>query len=307
MSIINISQNYEDYLNIKLKSEAYEDGIPYFYKENPEKYYQDISEIHKVLYRLDKNKPLSMDIYYEPLNKEDFLDEMVDLHKEWFPFSYDRNYFKKYILRQKYIAIGAFMKIGIKAYLIGFIIGEIVSEEKFKNSVPGVLAERGWYDFITPWVNCGYLQSLGVIDEYRKLNVGTRLLELFIEETRKRKVVAIYSNVIIHNNSAIKFMEANNWHYYGIEKNYYRFNDKIFDAKVFYYILDASWCQLHNLPKSNGHEEIEKDESGEIQELNRREEKGCLASVLGIFGYSNSNDINTSTISPININDENKD
>ena len=45
---------------IKLKSDAFEDSEPTFYKEKPDEYYQDISEIHKVLYRLGKNKPLSI-------------------------------------------------------------------------------------------------------------------------------------------------------------------------------------------------------------------------------------------------------
>ena len=37
---------------------------------------------------------------------------------------------------------------------------------------------------------------------------------------KKRNAVALYSNVIMHNNAAIKFIESNKWHFYGIEKNY---------------------------------------------------------------------------------------
>lgn len=302
MSLVDLYNNVTDYLNIKLKSDAFEDGTPNFYKENPEAYYQDMSEIHKVLYRLDKSKPLSMEIYYKPITNEDYLTEMVDLHKEWFPFSYDRNYFKKYVLRQKYITVGAFLKAGFKVYLVGFAVGEIVTEEKFRNALPGVLVERGWYDFVTPWINCCYLHSIGVIDEYRKLSVGTRLLELFIEEARKKKSVALYANVIVHNSSGIKFMEANNWHYFGIEPKYYRYNDTIFDAKIFYYVLDLSWCRLKELPKEK---DQNKNNPDDIQELPQREDKGCLASILGMFGYGNENN-NISSINNMNIDSENK-
>lgn len=298
MSLIDLYNRVEDYLNIKLKSDAFEDGIPYFYKENPNAYYQDISQIHKILYRLDKNKPLSAEIFYEPIHNEDYLDDMVELHKEWFPFSYDRNYFKKYVLRhQKYITVGAFVKIGIKNYLVGFAVGDIVAEEKFRTTLPGVLVERGWYDFITPWVNCCYLHSVGVIDEYRKLSVGTRLLEMFIDEARKKKCVSCYANVIIHNNSGIKFMEGNNWHYFGIEPKYYRFNETIFDAKTFYYVIDKSWCKIIEMSKSGNNN----SENG-IEELPRKEEKGCMAAIWGLFGYSSDSSSTNKNISNSEIN-----
>ena len=51
---LDIYNNQTDYLNIKLKSDAFDDGEPFFYKDKPEDYYQEISEVHKVLYRLKK-------------------------------------------------------------------------------------------------------------------------------------------------------------------------------------------------------------------------------------------------------------
>ena len=289
MNQLDIYKNQSDYLNIKLKSDAFEGGEPYFYKEKPEDYFQEISEIHKVLYRLDKNKPLSIDIYYEHIN-EHFLDDIVDLHKEWFPFLYDRDYFKKYIIKKHSVAIGAFLKIGNKAYLIGCALGETIPEQKFKNILPGVLVERSWYDIFSSWVDCGYLHSLGVIDEYRKLSVGTRLLELFTEEMKKRNVVVIYLNIIIHNNSAIKFIEANNWHYFGKEKNYYKFRDNLYDAKVYYYILDMNWCNINDAPKQNNRDKNNNDGIEEISSGQR----GCWDSLFGGYfsGNNNSNSNN---------------
>ena len=88
------------------------------------------------------------------------------------------------------------MKIGVKVYLVGCALGEIIQEQRFKSHLPGILVERSWYDVFSSWVDCGYLHSLGVIDEYRKLGVGTRLLELFTEEMKKRNVVVLYLNII---------------------------------------------------------------------------------------------------------------
>ena len=275
MNSLDIYKNQKDFLNIKLKSEAFDEGEPFFYKDKPNDYYQEICEIHKVLYRLDKNKPLSINITYEAIT-EDYLDELVELHKEWFPFLYDRDYFKKYVLRPKCVAIGAFLKIGLKVYLIGCALGEIVSEDKFKHTLPGILVERSWYDFFSSYVDCGYLHSLGVIDEYRNLSVGTRLLDLFIEDMKKKSAVVLYLNIIIHNNAAVKFIEANNWHYFGNEKNHYKYRDNLYDSKIYYYILDMNWCNVKDSPKKEG-----ENNSG-IEELSSNQ-RGCWETIFGGF------------------------
>ena len=285
MNPLDIYSNQLDYLNIKLKSDAFDEGEPFFYKEKPDNFFEEISEIHKILARLNKNKPLSINIHYEQI-KEEYLDDLVDLHKEWFPFLYDRDYFKRYVLKKNSVAIGAFLKIGLKDYLIGCAIGEIIHEQKFKNILPGVLVERSWYDVFSSYVDCGYLHSLGVIDEYRKLSVGSRLLELFIEEMKKRNVVALYLNVILHNLSGIKFIEANNWHLFGIEKNYYRYRDNLYDSKIYYYVLDINWCNMKDIPNknSNNKEGIENISSTQ---------RGCLESIFGgYFSGTSSNNTN---------------
>lgn len=302
MNSLDIYKNQEDYLNIKLKSEAFDDGVPSFYKEKPNDYYQEISEVHKVLYRLGKNKPLSINIKYEPIT-ENYLDELIDLYKEWFPFQYDRDYFKKYILKLNCVAIGAFLKIGVKLYLIGCVLGEIVTEQKFKKCLPGVLVERSWYDFFSSYVDCGYLHSLGVIDEYRNLSVGTRLLELFTEDMKKKNVVVLYLNIIIHNNAAIKFIEANNWHFFGNEKYHYKFGDNLYDSKRYYYILDMNWCNVKELPKKDG------DQNGSEEKTNHQ--RGCWESLFGGYlgsGSSNNNESKNeiSSQSEIKSNENNK-
>ena len=278
---LDIYNNQTDYLNIKLKSDAFDDGEPFFYKDKPEDYYQEISEVHKVLYRLKKNKPLSINIQYKPI-KEENLDEIVDLHKEWFPFLYDRDYFQEYVLKKNSVSIGAFLKIGPKEYLIGCAVGEIIPELKFKNILPGVLVERSWYDVFSSYVDCGYLHSLGVIDEYRKLSVGSRILELFIEEMKKRSAVVLYLNIIMHNNAAIKFIESNNWHFYGIEKNHYRYRDNLYDSKLYYYILDMNLCNTKDI--SNNEEN-----KGGIEEASTGQ-RGCWESIFG--GYFSGNSSN---------------
>ena len=290
MSIINENENEEDYLQIKLKSDAFEDGIPTIYKQNPNNFYEEIASIHKLLFRLDKNKPLSISITYKIIDDDNYITEILDLFKEWFPFSYDRDYFRKYFIRQSCIAVGAFIKINFRDYLVGCALGEIISDDKFKKILPDVLIEKSWF-FLSESdpVDCGVLQSLGVIDEYRRLGVGTRLTEIFIEEVKKRDGVAIYLSTLAYNNSAIKFFENNQWHFYNTMEQYYRMNEKNYDAIIYYYIIDIKKCKKaknNKRPVSNDTNKFnggsERPEDG-VSEISEHKEKGCLASILGFF------------------------
>jgi ribosomal protein S18 acetylase RimI-like enzyme len=280
-------ENEEDYLQIKLRSDAFEDGIPTFYKQNPTKYYEDISPIHKLLFRFEKKeKPLSISISYKKISDDKYIEDIINLFKEWFPFSYDRDYMRKYFVKKSCIAIGAFIKINSKEYIIGCALGEIISEDKFKKILPDVLIQSNWFFSEPDPVDCGVLQNLGVIDEYRRLGVGTRLMEMFIEEVKIKEGVAIYLSTVGYNNSAIKFFENNQWYFYNSMDQYYRINEDNYEAKIYYYIIDIKKCkkikkkEIKNNNQQNGLGG--KSEIG-VEEISEHKEKGCLAGILGFF------------------------
>ena len=281
-----LNENEEDYKEIKLTSDAFEDGIPTIYKEKPTKYYDDISNIHKLLFKLGKDKPLSISIVYKKIIDEKYIGDIIDLFKEWFPFSYDRDYFRKYFVKKSCIAIGAFIKINSIDYLVGCALGEIISDDKFKKILPDVLIESSWFFSESDPVDCGVLQSLGVIDEYRRRGVGTRLMEMFIEEVKIKDGVAIYLSTLGYNNSAIKFFENNQWYFYNIMNNYYRINERNYDARIYYYIIDIKKCRKIKIKDSiNSNQNTGlggKSEDG-VSEISEHKEKGCLAGILGLF------------------------
>ena len=271
---ISQSNTTPDYSQIKLKSDAFENGIPSFYTKNPTEISKNISEIHKILFHLAKNKPLSIDIYYKNITEEKYIDTLVELHQEWFPFQFDRISFKKYFVKQDFILIGAFIKINNQEFIVGCVSGEMVTENKFNNVLPGILkSTSSWFSISNELIECGFLHYIGVIDEYRKLSIGTRLLELFVEEVKKRNGVAVYLNVIMYNKSAIKFCESNKWHFYGIEKNYFRINGKSFDSRIYYYVIDMSKCEIIKVSNSG------------LDEIKTKKEKGCLAGIMGLLGF----------------------
>ena len=83
----------------------------------------------------------------------------------------------------------------------------------------------------------GVISCLGVIDEYRRMGVGRKLLECMEEQLKMKGAIGIMAHLIEHNCSGIKFFEGCNWKYGGFIKRFYNFNDSLFDGQVYYKIL----------------------------------------------------------------------
>lgn len=102
----------EDNTFIDIKSEAYPQGRPYNII--------NISDIHNIIIQSDKEPSLD-DVYYKKLSV-DKLEEIMVLHKEWFPVNYNAEYFINILGNQSnsgYMAVGAFININKKERLIG--------------------------------------------------------------------------------------------------------------------------------------------------------------------------------------------
>ena len=285
MKLENMDNKNIKEINITIKSEAYENGIPTFIKNNPKNYISNLEEIHKVLY-LKKHKPNFEEIIFEKIDMS-YLNNLLILHQEWFPVDYSKEYFIKFLENNNaFFTIGAFVIINNKKYLIGSILYEICKESKFRKNIPNILYEQNIIDLCFNNKKCAYVNTIGVIDEYRKLKVASKLIEFMIEDLKNKNVIAIYLHVILHNKSAIKFYEKINWHYWGIIKEHYHINRKIFDAKVFYYIINEYYEKTNYL---------------EIQSKNYFTPKNCLEKIYNtIINFFNFNNNNNETYNFIN-------
>lgn len=235
MIYLNTDKDPINKVKIPIHSDAYLHGVPTFIKKNPDNYGNMLSTVHKIIYQT-KHQPNVDEVFYARINQS-YLDELVLLHREWFPIYYDRDYFKKFCIKKNYIAIGAFVKLYGNDYLIGCCLGELVTDSKFRENVKGVLFDKGMFDYFSPSEVCGYINTLGIIDEYRKLGIGSKLMNKVVNEMKANKCVAMFLHVIEHNKSAINFYEKNKWTHAGIRKNYYFFDNTYFDAEVFYFVL----------------------------------------------------------------------
>ena len=118
------------------------------------------------------------------------------------------------------------------------MVGENVLEEINKNidyeeEAKLYLSKQKFY------TSC-YIISLGVIDECRKMNIGTRLIKGMMNYVVYFPFCrAMYLHVIDGNFSAIKFYEKNGLIRAKKIKDFYQIDDKKYDSYVYVKIFDA--------------------------------------------------------------------
>ncbi len=96
--------------------------------------------------------------------------------------------------------------------LIGFIMGDIIP-----------LDDKAQLD----------VYILFVAKEYRRNNIATNLIN-YIETTKNSHgIYKIYIEVAENNFGAIKFYQKNNFVYFNFRHNYYKYENKNFNAKCF--------------------------------------------------------------------------
>ena len=194
---------------------------------------------------IDTNK-----IIYKPLNESD-LAEIKNLHKEWFPIEYDDNYFKKIFINKygSYFTIGAFYNIENnkinKEIIIGMALCELRPVSDYfinhtsRQAIKEICNNIDFNEEVSSYLkcqdyNCVYIMTIGVLDEYRKLHIGTSLINKIFEEAMMDNLcVGVYLDVIHYNNTAKKFYEKNGFKNVSTIKNYYDLKGNFYDSNVF--------------------------------------------------------------------------
>ena len=189
-------------------------------------------------------------IIYKPLSKDSFQD-VKNLHKEWFPIDYDDDFFSNVLNNNggKYFTIGAFYNIKTdnkdKEVILGlaFCEFEYVMDQlnKFINDkiLDEINGNISICDELKSYMKCQfdkyiYIMTIGVMDEFRQMNIGSNLLKYIYNIALKiDRCIAIYLHVISYNETAIKFYQKNKYKNVAKIDNYYNFEDKNYDAFVF--------------------------------------------------------------------------
>ena len=205
------------------------------------------SSYHNIIngHKINKEK-----IVYKPLSKNNFLD-VKNLHKEWFPIDYGDEFFFDVLDNNggKYFTIGAFYIINIdnkeKEIILGLAFCEFeyvmdqlnkIIDNKMWNDIHGNIS---FCDELKSYLKCQfdkciYIMTIGVMDEFRQMNIGSTLLKhIYKIALEYDRCIGIFLHVISYNEAAIKFYQKNKYKKVGKVKNYYDVNDKNYDAYIF--------------------------------------------------------------------------
>ena len=192
------------------------------------------------------------EIIYKPLSLEN-LEETKKLHKEWFPIDYSDNYFEKIFNKKNfwYFTVGAFYnyideeKKEKKEILLGLAFCEWMYVSKYfinhtnKDIIKKICRNIDYNEEVQSYIKCEdyrcvYIMTIGVLDEYRKMNIGTNIINEIINIALTDNLcVGIYLDVIYYNQSAIKFYKKNNFEKVSTIRNYYNLNGNKYDSYVF--------------------------------------------------------------------------
>ena len=192
-------------------------------------------------------------IIYKPLTKDN-INEILILHREWFPIDYETTFFEKTLNPEEknFFSIGAFYKINNKEIIIGSSLCEIqeidkkflyhTSEDTLNKISKNIsFFEEISYTFGFNNFHCFYIMTIGVIDECRSLHIGKKMLELIKKKALEDPFcVCIYLDVIFYNKIATIFYKKNNFEESSIIRNYYNLNGKYYDSFVYVHILTSS-------------------------------------------------------------------
>ena len=87
--------------------------------------------------------------------------------------------------------------------------------------------------------------TIGVIDEVRKLGIGTKLLSRMYEHVQRyyTSVLAVYLHVIIYNSSALSFYDKNDFKRICVLKEWYEINGKQYDGILLYRPIENQLTQ----------------------------------------------------------------
>ena len=225
------------------------------------------SSSHLLLKNIEFNPD---NIIYKPLTNKD-IEETKNLHKEWFPINYSDNYFTKIFQEKsgKYFSIGAFYNIldketnQNKEVIIGLALCEwIVGSNYFskvfgKESTLEIIKNINYKEEVYSYLKCDdyhfiYIMTIGVLDEFRKMNIGSKIVQRIINTGLNNILcIGIFLDVIYCNNAAIKFYKKNKFIKAMTNRNYYNIKGNKYDAYVYLRIFTRNEKDKYRYKNSN--------------------------------------------------------
>lgn len=215
-------------------------------------------------------------VYFEQLNAAD-LEEVIQLHREWFPVAYTNDYFRRLFSDQSnnsVLVMGAklnlkneifgsinqekvivdskdestlLIKDSSNVFIVGIVILSVVGLRKYWQECKTnnfKLVGNCCFNYFFNSTKFIYVNTLGVLDEFRRKGLAKRLFNAAIKKLMTKlessRVASIYLHVVEYNSSASEFYNKLGFMELRLAKNYYFIKGKPYHAKVFHFMIEPS-------------------------------------------------------------------
>ncbi|KAL4489434.1 hypothetical protein ABPG72_002730 [Tetrahymena utriculariae] len=203
------------------------------YPPNTKNNYRYLAEIHTILQKIDITQiDTSQDIISRTLCNKSDVRQIQVLHSEWFPIQYEQQYYDNMLTETKNLVLELDLKrFGFSKYIIASVIYN-------KKSTTFKEMKFSFKDLCTDSY-CLYIQTIGVINEFRQHGLASYLLNYVkLEASKNIKVKYINLHMVAYNRSGERFYLKNGFQLIEKCKNYYNIENKVYDSYLFCFYVN---------------------------------------------------------------------
>lgn len=188
--------------------------------------------------------PLSS-LQFRPLGAEDY-QEMVALHTEWFPVTYDEAFYSKSTSGEIFTLAATHRKPGQAEDDVVGIITMSTCPEHYSDDIFHVLGVS--FEELPPPSHEGdpgvlaYILTLGVIDGFRRRGMASEMLRQAVAyvEASRPNVHAIYLHVVTYNGAAIQLYESMRFARLAHFPSFYHLHGQPYDSYLYALFMHGS-------------------------------------------------------------------
>lgn len=148
------------------------------------------------------------------------LGQVKVLHKVLFPVNYDEKFYTELLEAGEFAKLGTIRLLLLSPKKLNFFFFCIAY---YNDVCVGTVCCRKEVDDINPEFFKVYMMTIGVLEPYRHLGLGSQLFEHILEQAKVAKNISkVYLHAQTNNNRAIEFYKKYDFDIVSTEEDYYK-------------------------------------------------------------------------------------
>ena len=162
------------------------------------------------------------------------IEELKNYHNEWFPIKYNDGFFIKIFNKEIDILL---IKIDIYFEKLKITKNVIIGLLTFRKQIADNIYlnfDKRIKSFFKDFFCC-HILTLGILYEFRKLKIGSKLLKFFFDTIQNKNFEYVFLETTAYNKTAISYYKKNGFVIANNIKDYYVIDGFNYDAVILKY------------------------------------------------------------------------